>query len=142
MSDPIWPDLRGDFPIGWMVACPFCKYNRAFFWFFFAIAIRLLFARSDGAGLRHGETLQYCPILAVLRLGFLADLCLTLAALLQLGSPAQCTQRQNAHERFIELINETPFTEEVSENYQPGSERIQEANYKLDLELRRLKRSQ
>jgi len=44
-------------------------------------------------------------------------------------------------ERFIELINETPYYDDVSDNYHPGSERIQEANYRVDLELQRLKRS-
>jgi putative transposase len=45
------------------------------------------------------------------------------------------------NECFIELIDETPFYDDVSVNYQSGSERIQEANYRVDLELQRLKRS-
>jgi len=44
-------------------------------------------------------------------------------------------------DRFFELINDTPFSDEIAENYQPQSERIQNPNYKIDLELQRLKRS-
>lgn len=44
-------------------------------------------------------------------------------------------------ERYFELINETPFSDEVYDHYQADSERIQDANYRLDLEVRRLKRS-
>jgi len=44
-------------------------------------------------------------------------------------------------ERYFELSEETPFSDEVSELYKPGSERIQDANYRVDLELRRLKGS-
>ena len=44
-------------------------------------------------------------------------------------------------ERYFELSNETPFSDEVAEHYQPSKERIQDANYKVDLELARLKRS-
>ena len=44
-------------------------------------------------------------------------------------------------ERYFELSDDTPFSDEVYANYQPSKERIQEANYKVDLELARLKRS-
>lgn len=44
-------------------------------------------------------------------------------------------------ERYFELSEKTPFSDEVSSRYQPAAERIQDANYKIDLELRRLKRS-
>jgi transposase InsO family protein len=44
-------------------------------------------------------------------------------------------------ERFFELIHSTPYWDDVHENYDPGKERIQEADYALDLRLRRLKRS-
>ena len=42
-------------------------------------------------------------------------------------------------ERYFELMDETPFSDEVSHDYHPEDERIQEANYKLDLQLARLK---
>lgn len=44
-------------------------------------------------------------------------------------------------ERYFDLSNETPLSDEVHEQYQPSKERIQDANYKVDLELARLKRS-
>ena len=44
-------------------------------------------------------------------------------------------------ERYFDLSDETPFSDEVAEYYQPSKERIQDANYKVDLELARLKRS-
>lgn len=44
-------------------------------------------------------------------------------------------------ERYCELSEKTPLFEEAYSSYQPSKERIQEANYKLDLELARLKRS-
>ena len=43
-------------------------------------------------------------------------------------------------ERYFELSSETPFADEVSESYQSSKERIQDANYKVDLKLARLKR--
>lgn len=42
-------------------------------------------------------------------------------------------------ERYFELMDETPFSDEVSKDYHPKDERIQDANYKLDLLLARLK---
>lgn len=44
-------------------------------------------------------------------------------------------------ERYFELSEKTPMTEDAYADYQPSKERMQEANYKLDLELARLKRS-
>lgn len=44
-------------------------------------------------------------------------------------------------ERYFSLSDKTPFSEDAYAGYQPSKERIQEANYKLDLELSRLKRS-
>jgi len=44
-------------------------------------------------------------------------------------------------ERYIELSEETPLYEEAYADYEPSKERLQEASYKLDLELARLKRS-
>jgi len=42
-------------------------------------------------------------------------------------------------EKVCELMDKTPLQEEVFNAYVPEKERIQEANYRLDLELRRLK---
>jgi hypothetical protein len=44
-------------------------------------------------------------------------------------------------EKYFELANETPYSDEVIRNYRPSSERIQDANYKVDLALRKVKRS-
>ena len=44
-------------------------------------------------------------------------------------------------ERYFELANETPYSDEVLKNYRRTSERIQDANYKVDLKLSKLKRS-
>ena len=44
-------------------------------------------------------------------------------------------------EKYFELSEETPFSDEISNLYHSCSERIQDANYKVDLELQRLKRS-
>jgi transposase InsO family protein len=44
-------------------------------------------------------------------------------------------------EKYIELMQKTPYWDEVCEMYDPTRERIQEANYSLDLKLRRLKGS-
>jgi len=42
-------------------------------------------------------------------------------------------------ERYFELSDETPFSDEVDRLYDPSKERIQDANYKVDLELARVK---
>ena len=44
-------------------------------------------------------------------------------------------------EKYFELNVKTPFSDEAYENYFQSKERIQEANYKLDLKLRKLKPS-
>jgi len=44
-------------------------------------------------------------------------------------------------ERYFELSEETPFSDEVQNQYNPSDERIQNANYKGDLEIAKLKRS-
>ena len=44
-------------------------------------------------------------------------------------------------ERVCELTEETPFSDEVSKNYDPTKEHYRDANYRADLELQRLKRS-
>ena len=44
-------------------------------------------------------------------------------------------------EHYFQLSNDTPYSDEIHELYEPSLERIQHANYKVDLELRRLKRS-
>lgn len=42
-------------------------------------------------------------------------------------------------ERYFELAEKTPYSDAVHANYQPNEEHIQERNYKLELELRKLK---
>ncbi|WAW10400.1 IS481 family transposase [Oxalobacter vibrioformis] len=42
-------------------------------------------------------------------------------------------------DRFHELIDDTPFSEEVLENFYPEKERIQEQSYQRDLAVRKLK---
>ena len=44
-------------------------------------------------------------------------------------------------ERHFELSEETPFSDEVQNQYNPSDERIQNANYKGDVEIAKLKRS-
>lgn len=44
-------------------------------------------------------------------------------------------------EKYFELSEKTPFSDEVLNNYDKTKERIQHPNYKLDLEIARLKRS-
>lgn len=44
-------------------------------------------------------------------------------------------------ERYFDLAYETPFYDEAYEGYNPAAERIQDPNYRVDLELRRLKLS-
>lgn len=44
-------------------------------------------------------------------------------------------------ERHFELSEETPFSDEVQNQYNPSDERIQNANYKGDVEMAKLKRS-
>ena len=43
-------------------------------------------------------------------------------------------------ERYCELIDQTPLSEEVALNYHPEEEYIQEQNYSRELQLRKLKR--
>lgn len=42
-------------------------------------------------------------------------------------------------ERYFQLSDDTPYSDEVYELYEPSLERIQNPNYKVDLELRKLK---
>ena len=44
-------------------------------------------------------------------------------------------------ERYFELADDTPYSDEAYRDYNPGAERIQDPNYRVDLELRKLKRS-
>jgi len=44
-------------------------------------------------------------------------------------------------ERYFEMAEQTPYSEEVQELYEPAKEPLQEQNYRLELKLRRLKRS-
>jgi len=43
-------------------------------------------------------------------------------------------------DRFFEWIEKTPFSDQVDRAYDPTKERIQEANYRLDLELTRIEK--
>jgi transposase InsO family protein len=43
-------------------------------------------------------------------------------------------------DRFFELIDKTPFSDEIEACYDPSKERIREQNYRIDLLLRRMKR--
>jgi transposase InsO family protein len=43
-------------------------------------------------------------------------------------------------EKYFELSNYTPYSDEVAIDYHPENERIQDANYNVDLQLRKLKR--
>ncbi len=43
-------------------------------------------------------------------------------------------------ERYLELAKQTPYSDTVHANYHLDEEHIQEQNYKLKLELRKLKR--
>lgn len=42
-------------------------------------------------------------------------------------------------EKYFELADQTPYSDEVIKNYDASSERLQEANYKVDLALKKLK---
>jgi transposase InsO family protein len=43
-------------------------------------------------------------------------------------------------DRFFELIDKTPFSDEIEAYYDPSKEGIREQNYRIDLLLRRMKR--
>jgi hypothetical protein len=42
-------------------------------------------------------------------------------------------------EKYFELADQSPYSDEVLRNYNASAERLQEANYKVDLALRKLK---
>lgn len=44
-------------------------------------------------------------------------------------------------ERYFEVSEQTPFSDEVEEFYQTHNERVQLSNYRRDLEVAKLKRS-
>lgn len=44
-------------------------------------------------------------------------------------------------ERYFEMAEQTHYSEEIQELYEPTKEPLQEQNYRLELELRRLKRA-
>ena len=44
-------------------------------------------------------------------------------------------------EKYFELSDKTHFSDEALGNYDPSNEGIRDANYKLDLEIARIKRS-
>ena len=60
-----------------------------------------------------------------------------MATLLQLGPAAQRAHHgKSPMERYFQLGDETPYSDEAYELYEPSLERIQNPNYKVDLELR------
>ncbi|WP_444995409.1 hypothetical protein [Aliikangiella sp. IMCC44359] len=42
-------------------------------------------------------------------------------------------------DKYFELNNETPYSEEVAQNYDPSSEHVQLANYQKELALKNRK---
>lgn len=55
--------------------------------------------------------------------------------------PHSAHKGKSPMERYFELSESTPFSDEVSSEYILENERVQDANYKRDLEIARLKRS-
>ena len=55
--------------------------------------------------------------------------------------PHSALKGKTPMERYFELSEETPFSDEVQNQYNLSDERIQNANYKVDLEMAKLKRS-
>ncbi len=55
--------------------------------------------------------------------------------------PHSAHKGKSPMERYFELSGSTPFSDEVSSEYILENERVQDANYKRDLEIARLKRS-
>nr|CDS58559.1 hypothetical protein SYMBAF_70050 [Serratia symbiotica] len=53
--------------------------------------------------------------------------------------PHSALNGKTTMERYFELAEQTPYSDAVHADYQPGDERIQEQNCKLELELRKLK---
>jgi hypothetical protein len=43
-------------------------------------------------------------------------------------------------DRFIELVDKTPFSDEIEANYDSSKEGMREQNYRIDLQPRRMKR--
>lgn len=55
--------------------------------------------------------------------------------------PHSALKGKTPMERYFELSEKTPFSDEVQKQYDPSNERIQNANYKMDLKIAKLKRS-
>jgi Integrase core domain len=55
--------------------------------------------------------------------------------------PHSAHHGSSSMEKYFELSEETPYSDEVLRNYHRAFERIQDANYKVDWGLRKLKRS-
>lgn len=64
-----------------------------------------------------------------------------MAALLQWEPPHSAHKGKALMEKYFMISNETPFSDQVLYNYEIKNESIQNANYKLDLEIARFKRS-
>jgi len=55
--------------------------------------------------------------------------------------PHSSLNGQSPMDRFFELIHDTPYSYDIWEIYNPEKEWFRESNYRLDLELQRVKRS-
>lgn len=55
--------------------------------------------------------------------------------------PHSALKGKTPMERYFELSEETPFSDEVQKQYDLSNERIQNVNYKMDLEIAKLKQS-
>lgn len=55
--------------------------------------------------------------------------------------PHSALKGKTPMERYFELCEETLFLDEVRKQYDPLNERIQHANYKMYLEIAKLKQS-
>lgn len=55
--------------------------------------------------------------------------------------PHSALKGKTPMQRYFGLSEEIPFSDEAQKQYNPSNERIQHVNYKIDLEISRLKRS-
>ncbi len=63
-----------------------------------------------------------------------------MATQLQLDSASFNLKGKTPVRRYFEMNEATPFSDAFINKYEPSSERIQDANYKRDLEIVKLKR--
>ena len=76
--------------------------------------------------------------LSVLKEEFYPTVHLDLSQLQQEALP-EWQHYYNWYRAHGSLKGKTPFTDEVLKNYYPEKERIQDANYQVDLQIRQLK---